>query len=161
MVGATETFEDVLDVSKLLHEYCKQEIEDMKKELEQKMEEEEQAQMFGGSGSGLGGSSDENSDEEINNDTQYQVVDAEEEDDESDFEDQPSSNISISQIPAAELDAAIQKIEGGEGGIEISSATALDRSIQNLNKSDSVQNEYFELPQVNTGHIIIVTNLVV
>ncbi|BCU96926.1 MAG: hypothetical protein CM15mV14_0540 [uncultured marine virus] len=155
MVGATETFEDVLDVSKLLHEYCKQEIEDMKKELEQKMEEEEQAQMFGGSGSGLGGSSDENSDEEINNDTQYQVVDAEEEDDESDFEDQPSSNISISQIPAAELDAAIQKIEGGEGGIEISSATALDRSIQNLNKSDSVQNEYFELPQVNTGHIII------
>ena len=127
----------------------------MKKELEQKMEEEEQAQMFGGSGSGLGGSSDENSDEEINNDTQYQVVDAEEEDDESDFEDQPSSNISISQIPAAELDAAIQKIEGGEGGIEISSATALDRSIQNLNKSDSVQNEYFELPQVNTGHIII------
>ena len=156
MVGATETFEDVLDVSKLLHEYCKQEIEDMKKELEQKMEEEEQAQMFGGSGSGLGGSSDENSDEEINNDTQYQVVDAEEEeDDESDFEDQPPSNISISQIPAAELDAAIQKIEGGEGGIEISSATALDRSIQNLNKSDSVQNEYFELPQVNTGHIII------
>ena len=155
MVGATETFEDVLDVSKLLHEYCKQEIEDMKKELEQKMEEEEQAQMFGGSGSGLGGSSDENSDEEINSDTQYQVVDAEEEDDESDFEDQPSSNISISQIPAAELDAAIQKIEGGEGGIEISSATALDRSIQNLNKSDSVQNEYFELPQVNTGHIII------
>ena len=155
MVGATETFEDVLDVSKLLHEYCKQEIEDMKKELEQKMEEEEQAQMFGGSGSGLGGSSDENSDEEINNDTQYQVVDGEEEDDESDFEDQPSSNISISQIPAAELDAAIQKIEGGEGGIEISSATALDRSIQNLNKSDSVQNEYFELPQVNTGHIII------
>ena len=155
MVGATETFEDVLDVSKLLHEYCKQEIEDMKKELEQKMEEEEQAQMFGGSGSGLGGSSDENSDEEINNDTQYQAVDAEEEDDESDFEDQPSSNISISQIPAAELDAAIQKIEGGEGGIEISSATALDRSIQNLNKSDSVQNEYFELPQVNTGHIII------
>ena len=156
MVGATETFEDVLDVSKLLHEYCKQEIEDMKKELEQKMEEEEQAQMFGGSGSGVGGSSDENSDEEINNDTQYQVVDAEEEeDDESDFEDQPSSNISISQIPAAELDAAIQKIEGGEGGIEISSATALDRSIQNLNKSDSVQNEYFELPQVNTGHIII------
>ena len=155
MVGATETFEDVLDVSKILHEYCKQEIEDMKKELEQKMEEEEQAQMFGGSGSGLGGSSDENSDEEINNDTQYQVVDAEEEDDESDFEDQPSSNISISQIPAAELDAAIQKIEGGEGGIEISSATALDRSIQNLNKSDSVQNEYFELPQVNTGHIII------
>ena len=155
MVGATETFEDVLDVSKLLHEYCKQEIEDMKKELEQKMEEEEQAQMFGGSGSGLGGSSDENSDEEINNDTQYQVVDAEEEDDESDFEDQPSSNISISQIPAAELDAAIQKIEGGEGGIEISSATALDRSIQNLNKSDSVQNEYFELPQVNVGHIII------
>ena len=155
MVGATETFEDVLDVSKLLHEYCKQEIEDMKKELEQKMEEEEQAQMFGGSGSGLGGSSDENSDEEINNDTQYQVVDAEEEDDESDFEDQPSSNISISQIPAAELDAAIQKIEGGEGGIEISSATELDRSIQNLNKSDSVQNEYFELPQVNTGHIII------
>ncbi len=154
MVGATETFEDVLDVSKLLHEYCKQEIEDMKKELEQKMEEEEQAQMFGGSGSGLGGSSDESSDEEINNDTQYQVVDAEE-DDESDFEDQPSSNISISQIPAAELDAAIQKIEGGEGGIEISSATALDRSIQNLNKSDSVQNEYFELPQVNTGHIII------
>ena len=154
MVGATETFEDVLDVSKLLHEYCKQEIEDMKKELEQKMEEEEQAQMFGGSGSGLGGSSDENSDEEINNDTQYQVVDAEE-DDESDFEDQPSSNISISQIPAAELDAAIQKIEGGEGGIEISSATELDRSIQNLNKSDSVQNEYFELPQVNTGHIII------
>ena len=153
MVGATETFEDVLDVSKLLHEYCKQEIEDMKKELEQKIEEE--AQMFGGSGSGLGGSSDENSDEEINNDTQYQVVDAEEEDDESDFEDQPSSNISISQIPAAELDAAIQKIEGGEGGIEISSATALDRSIQNLNKSDSVQNEYFELPQVNTGHIII------
>ena len=153
MVGATETFEDVLDVSKLLHEYCKQEIEDMKKELEQKMEEE--AQMFGGSGSGLGGSSDENSDEEINNDTQYQVVDAEEEDDESDFEDQPSSNISISQIPAAELDAAIQKIEGGEGGIEISSATALDRSIQNLNRSDSVQNEYFELPQVNTGHIII------
>ena len=153
MVGATETFEDVLDVSKLLHEYCKQEIEDMKKELEQKMEEE--AQMFGGSGSGLGGSSDENSDEEINNDTQYQAVDAEEEDDESDFEDQPSSNISISQIPAAELDAAIQKIEGGEGGIEISSATALDRSIQNLNKSDSVQNEYFELPQVNTGHIII------
>ena len=152
MVGATETFEDVLDVSKLLHEYCKQEIEDMKKELEQKMEEE--AQMFGGSGSGLGGSSDENSDEEINNDTEYQVVDAEE-DDESDFEDQPSSNISISQIPAAELDAAIQKIEGGEGGIEISSATALDRSIQNLNKSDSVQNEYFELPQVNTGHIII------
>ena len=155
MVGATETFEDVLDVSKLLHEYCKQEIEDMKKELEQKMEEEEQAQMFGGSGSGLGGSSDENSDEEINNDTQYQAVDAEEEDDESDFEDQPSSNISISQIPAAELDAAIQKIEGGEGGIEISSATELDRSIQNLNKSDSVQNEYFELPQVNTGHIII------
>ena len=155
MVGATETFEDVLDVSKLLHEYCKQEIEDMKKELEQKMEEEEQAQMFGGSGSGLGGSSDENSDEEINNDTQYQVVDAEEEEDESDFEDQPSSNISISQIPAAELDAAIQKIEGGEGGIEISSATELDRSIQNLNKSDSVQNEYFELPQVNTGHIII------
>ena len=155
MVGSTETFEDVLDVSKLLHEYCKQEIEDMKKELEQKMEEEEQAQMFGGSGSGLGGSSDENSDEEINNDTQYQVVDAEEEDDESDFEDQPSSNISISQIPAAELDAAIQKIEGGEGGIEISSATELDRSIQNLNKSDSVQNEYFELPQVNTGHIII------
>ena len=154
MVGATETFEDVLDVSKLLHEYCKKEIEDMKKELEQKMEEEEQAQMFGGSGSGLGGSSDESSDEEINNDTQYQVVDAEE-DDESDFEDQPSSNISISQIPAAELDAAIQKIEGGEGGIEISSATALDRSIQNLNKSDSVQNEYFELPQVNTGHIII------
>ena len=154
MVGATETFEDVLDVSKLLHEYCKQEIEDMKKELEQKKEEEE-AQMFGGSGSGLGGSSDENSDEEINNDTQYQVVDAEEEDDESDFEDQPSPNISISQIPAEELDAAIQKIEGGEGGIEISSATALDRSIQNLNKSDSVQNEYFELPQVNTGHIII------
>ena len=103
MVGATETFEDVLDVSKLLHEYCKQEIEDMKKELEQKMEEEEQAQMFGGSGSGLGGSSDENSDEEINNDTQYQALDAEEEYDESDFEDQPSSNISISQIPAAEL----------------------------------------------------------
>ena len=32
---------------------------------------------------------------------------------------------------------------------------ALDRSIQNLNKSDSVQNEYFELPQVNIGHIII------
>ena len=155
MVSTTETFEDVLDVSKLLHEYCKQEIEDMKKELEQKMEEEEQAQMFGGSGSGLGGSSDENSDEEINNDTQYQVVDAEEEDDESDFEDQPSSNISISQIPAAELDAAIQKIEGGEGGIEISSATELDRSIQNLNRSDSIQNEYFELPQVNTGHIII------
>ena len=152
MVGATETFEDVLHVSNLLHEYCKQEIEDMKKELEQKKEEE--AQMFGGLDGGFGDLSDEDSDEEINNDTQYEVADAEE-DDESDFEDQPSSNLPISEIPAEELDAAIQKIEAGEGGIEITSATALDRSIQNLNRSDSIQNEYFELPKINVDHIII------
>ena len=53
------------------------------------------------------------------------------------------------------MDAAIQKIENGEGGIEVSSATAFDRSIQNLNKKDSIQNEYFELPKVSTDHIII------
>ena len=147
MVGSTETFDDVLKVSKLVHDYCKQEIEDMKKELEQMREEE--AKMFGGMD---GGSSDEDSDQEINNDTEYQTVDG---GDESEDENQSSSNISISQIPSEELDAAIQKIENGEGGIDVSSATALDRSIQNLNKSDSVQNEYFELPKVSVDHIII------
>ena len=147
MVGSTETFDDVLKVSKLVHDYCKQEIEDMKEELEQMREEE--AKMFGGMD---GGSSDEDSDQEINNDTEYQTVDG---GDESEDENQSSSNISISQIPSEELDAAIQKIENGEGGIDVSSATALDRSIQNLNKSDSVQNEYFELPKVSTDHIII------
>ena len=151
MVGSTETFDDVLKVSKLVHDYCKQEIEDMKKELEQMREEE--AKMFGGmDGGSFGGSSDEDSDQEINNDTEYQTVDG---GDESEDENQSSSNISISQIPSEELDAAIQKIENGEGGIDVSSATALDRSIQNLNKSDSVQNEYFELPKVSTDHIII------
>ena len=151
MVGSTETFDDVLKVSKLVHDYCKQEIEDMKKELEQMREEE--AKMFGGmDGGSFGGSSDEDSDQEINNDTEYQTVDG---GDESEDENQSSSNISISQIPSEELDAAIQKIENGEGGIDVSSATALDRSIQNLNKSDSVQNEYFELPKVSVDHIII------
>ena len=153
MVGSTETFDDVLQVSKLLHEYCKGEIEDMKKELEQMREEEAKmfSEMDGGS---FGGSSDEDSDQEINNDTEYQTVDGES-GDESEDENQSSSNISISQIPSEELDAAIQKIENGEGGIDVSSATAFDRSIQNLNRSDSVQNEYFELPKVSTDHIII------
>ena len=151
MVGSTETFDDVLKVSKLVHDYCKQEIEDMKKELEQMREEE--AKMFGGmDGGSFGGSSDEDSDQEINNDTEYQTVDG---GDESEDENQSSSNISISQIPSEELDAAIQKIENGEGGIDVSSATAFDRSIQNLNRKDSVQNEYFELPKVSTDHIII------
>ena len=153
MVGSTETFDDVLQVSKLLHEYCKGEIEDMKKELEQMREEEAKmfSEMDGGS---FGGSSDEDSDQEINNDTEYQTVDGES-GDESEDENQSSSNISISQIPSEELDAAIQKIENGEGGIDVSSATAFDRSIQNLNRKDSVQNEYFELPKVSTDHIII------
>ena len=46
----------MLDVSKLLHEYCKQEIEDMKKELEQKIELKINTNDLGfdGKSSGLG-----------------------------------------------------------------------------------------------------------
>ena len=153
LVGSTETFEDVLRVSELVHEYCKEEIEDMKKELEQKKAEEGVSMNMDMDGGSFEGSSDDDGDQEINTDTEYQVQNGEE--DGSEIEDQSSSNISITQIPAEELEAAIQKIEAGEGGVDISSAQAMDRSMQELNSSDCRENEYFELPDVDVDHHII------
>ena len=153
LVGSTETFEDVLRVSELVHEYCKEEIEDMKKELEQKKTEERVSMNMDMDGESFEDSSDDDGDQEINTDTEYQVQNGEE--DGSEIEDQSSSNISITQIPAEELEAAIQKIEAGEGGVDISSAQAMDRSMQELNSSDCRENEYFELPDVNVDHHIV------
>ena len=139
--GLTETFDDVLEVAKLIFEYCKAEAEKQRQEAEQmKQDTESEGSLDNNTTSGQS-NSEEPSMEEDGNDG--------EDGEEQDMQVTQSSNSGGSNTSA--------NIQGGEesGEIEAQTDEMFTDSLKELSNPTSEQTFYVELPKVNLKHFII------
>ena len=142
-VGSCETFKDVLEVSKLIYEYCLEEIK--KKKEEEKTEQEAELDMEGGDGQSGGGSGAELEDVR---DDMY------DEDGNPTEPDEDGSDVESHQvIPEGRSSGGVQM---GTGESEIAeTAESLERALKSLAVMEGIENHYLELPDVDTDQIII------
>ena len=139
-VGSCETFQDVLEVSKLIYEYCLDEIE-MKKQ-EQETEQDSEFEMEGNQdGQGSGSGFDEGEDGEGSS-----------EDAESLFEEESSDDDNGESQEAKSLGGGMGT---GKTDSMVETAESLEQSIKNLANMNGLENHYLELPNVDTDQIII------
>ena len=143
LIGNTETFEEVLEASKILHEYCKEEQENKKKVADI---DTHQLPLSGTPDQFDSQDSDEKGEEEENDQTTKgasspKAEEAQGSDKNGDMTEQPTS---------AESD------QGGEtNDIEVKTVESLSENIQDLvSKVSTYENVYCEIPDVNTDHVI-------
>ena len=135
LVNNTETFDDVLEVSKILYEYCKKEMEDLQK-LNEELQNVEQKIEGGGTGSELEDVRDDMYDDDGN------LTEPEESKDE--------------PIPQGGVTNAQP-----QGGVEndpspqVKTVESLERALQSLNDLETRETEYFEIPKVNLNEVVI------
>ena len=142
-VGSCETFKDVLEVSKLIYEYCLDEIE--KRKEEEKTEQQAELELEGGDGQSGGGSGAELEDVR---DDMY------DEDGNLTEPDEDGSDVESHQvIPEGASSSGIQM---GTGESEIAeTAESLERALKSLAVMEGIENRYLEIPDVDTDQIII------
>ena len=142
-VAACETFQDVLEASKLIYEYCLDEIE--KRKEEEKTEQQAELDLEGGDGQSGGGSGAELEDVR---DDMY------DEDGNMTEPDEDGSDVESHQvIPEGRSSGGIQM---GTGESEIAeTAESLERALKSLAVMEGIENHYLELPDVDTDQIII------
>jgi len=135
-VASCETFKQVLEVSKLINDYCLEEIE--KKKEEMKMNNNSELDM-GDTEDGEDGFS-------VKGDSQ----------DEQDGDTDGDDSEETSEEESGDVTEAT--MEGGNSPIEIpmvETVESLENAIKNLAKMDGIENRYLELPDVDTSKIII------
>ena len=142
-VAACETFQDVLEVSKLIYEYCLDEIE--KRKEEEKTEQQAELDLEGGDGQSGGGSGAELEDVR---DDMY------DEDGNPTEPDEDGSDVESHQvIPEGRSSGGVQM---GTGESEIAeTAESLERALKSLAVMEGIENRYLEIPDVDTDQIII------
>jgi len=143
LVGQSETFDEVLEAAKVLHEYCKEEQENKKKVADI---DTLQLPMGGAPDQFDSQESDEQGEEEENSQptqgsSSPKVEEAEGSDKSGDMTEQPTVG---------------QSDEGGEtNDIEVKTVESLSENIQELvNKATTYDNVYCEIPDVKLDHII-------
>ena len=139
--GLTETFDDVLEVAKLIFEYCKAEAEKKRQEAEQmKQDTETEGSLDNNTMSGQSNSGEPSMEEDGNGG---------EDGEEQDMQVTQSSNSGGSNTTA--------NIQGGEesGEIEAQTDEMFTDSLKELSNPTSEQTYYVELPEVNLNHFII------
>ena len=139
-VGSCETFKDVLEVSKLIYEYCLEEIK--KKKEEEKTEQESEFEIEGNQdGQGSGSGFDEGEEGEGSS-----------EDTESLFEEESGEDDNGESQEAKSLGGGMGT---GETDSMVETAESLEQSIKNLANMNGLENHYLEIPDVDTDQIII------
>ena len=139
--GLTETFDDVLEVAKLIFEYCKAEAEKQRQEAEQmKQDTETDGSLDNNTTSGQSNSNEPSMEED---------GDGGEDGEEQEMEVTQSSNSGGSNTTA--------NIQGGEesGEIEAQTDEMFTDSLKELSNPTTDQTFYVELPKVNLKHFII------
>ena len=139
--GLTETFDDVLEVAKLIFEYCKAEAEKQRQEAEQmKQDTETEGSLDNNTMSGQSNSGEPSMEED---------GDGGEDGEEQEMQVTQSSNSGGSNTTA--------NIQGGEesGEIEAQTDEMFTDSLKELSNPTSEQTYYVELPKVNLKHFII------
>ncbi|BCV00095.1 MAG: hypothetical protein CM15mV32_0900 [Caudoviricetes sp.] len=139
--GLTETFDDVLEVAKLIFEYCKAEAEKQRQEAEQmKQDTETEGSLDNNTTSGQSNSGEPSMEED---------GDGGEDGEEQEMQVTQSSNSGGSNTTA--------NIQGGEesGEIEAQTDEMFTDSLKELSNPTSEQTYYVELPKVNLKHFII------
>ena len=139
-VGSCETFKDVLEVSKLIYEYCLEEIK--KKKEEEKTEQESEFELEGNQdGQGSGSGFDEGEDGEGSS-----------EDTESLLEEESGNDDNGESQEAKSLGGGMGT---GETDSMVETAESLERALKSLAVMEGLENHYLEIPDVDTDQIII------
>jgi len=139
--GLTETFDDVLEVAKLIFEYCKAEAEKQRQEAEKQKADTE-----------LDGSLDNNTMSGQSNSGEPSM-----EEDGDGGEDGEEQEMQVTQSSNSGGSNTTANIQGGEesGEIEAQTDEMFTDSLKELSNPTSEQTYYVELPKVNLKHFII------
>ena len=139
--GLTETFDDVLEVAKLIFEYCKIQAEKQRQEAEQmKADTETEGSLDNNTMSGQSNSGEPSMEEDGN-----------------DGEDGEEQEMQVTQSSNSGGSNTTANIQGGEesGEIEAQTDEMFTDSLKELSNPTSEQTYYVELPEVNLKHFII------
>ena len=139
--GLTETFDDVLEVAKLIFEYCKVEAEKQRQEAEQmKADTESDGSLDNNTTSGQSNSNEPSMEEDGNG-----------------GEDGEEQEMQVTQSSNSGGSNTTANIQGGEesGEIEAQTDEMFTDSLKELSNPTSEQTFYVELPEVNLKHFII------
>ena len=142
-VAQCETFQDVLEVSKDIYEYCMEEIE--KRKQEQETEQEAGLEMDSGDGQNSGGTGSEL--EDVRDDWY-------DEDGNMTEPDEDGSDVESHQVMPEGMSGGGSQMGTGESEIT-ETADSLERALKNLAVMEGLENHYLELPDVDTDQIII------
>ena len=149
LVSNTETFEEVLKVSKILYDYCKEE-NDKNNESGLGKNEQISSEMDEGSiGESSEKNTDEMSDKELLDLLEKGLEGGESErpdlgEDETEYEDDLEED--MEDFPVLESSTPTEP--------EVQTANSLDSKLKNLLSDDRVANEYIEIPELNLDTII-------
>jgi len=139
--GLTETFDDVLEVAKLIFEYCKAEAEKQRQEAEQmKQDTETEGSLDNNTMSGQSNSGEPSMEEDGNG-----------------GEDGEEQEMQVTQSSNSGGSNTTANIQGGEesGEIEAQTDEMFTDSLKELSNPTTDQTFYVELPEVNLKHFII------
>ena len=137
----TETFDDVLEVAKLIFAYCKAEAEKQRQEAEQmKQDTETEGSLDNNTMSGQSNSGEPSMEEDGN-----------------DGEDGEEQEMQVTQSSNSGGSNTTANIQGGEesGEIEAQTDEMFTDSLKELSSLTTDQTYYVELPEVNLKHFII------
>jgi len=138
--GLTETFEDVIEVAKLIFEYCKAEAEKKRQEAEkQKADTESEGSLENNTTSGQSNSTEPSMEEDGN-----------------DGEDGGEQEMQVTESNSGSS-GSTGGIQGGEecGEIEAETDEMFTNSLKELSNLTSNETSYIEVPQVNLKQFII------
>ena len=138
--GLTETFEDVIEVAKLIFEYCKAEAEKQRQEAEkQKADTESEGSLQNNTTSGQSNSNEPSMEEDGNG-----------------GEDGEEQDMQVTQSSSGGSNTTAN-IQGGEecGEIEAETDEMFTDSLKELSNPTKDQTHYVELPEVNLKHFVI------
>ena len=139
--GLTETFDDVLEVAKLIFEYCKAQAEKQRQEAEQmKADTETEGSLDNNTMSGQSNSGEPSMEEDGNG-----------------GEDGEEQEMEVTQSSGSGGSNTTANIQGGEesGEIEAQTDEMFTDSLKELSNPTTDQTYYVELPEVNLKHFII------
>jgi len=138
--GLVETFDDVLEVAKLIFEYCKAEAEKKRKEAEEmKADTESEGSLENNTSSGQSNSNEPSMEEDGNG-----------------GEDGEEQDMQVAESGSGGSNTTAN-IQGGEesGEIEAQTDEIFTDSLKELSNVNKDQTYYVELPEVNLKHFII------
>jgi len=139
--GLVETFDDVLEVAKLIFEYCKIQAEKQRQEAEQmKADTESEGSLDNNTMSGQSNSGEPSMEEDGNG-----------------GEDGEEQEMEVTQSSGSGGSNTTANIQGGEesGEIEAQTDEMFTDSLKELSNLTTDQTYYVELPEVNLKHFII------